>query len=1777
MATEKAPVELTGGAGHEFEDDVAARFLVDLLAGRCSLGDGTEKVVKIAWQDRGARWLADDLVLTCARGADEREVGLSIKSNKQVTRTGFPDDFTELAWEQRRGGAKARALLGTNNELGLIVGELAADVEAGWNSLVRQLRESRSDLGRIAARLVPPSADDPGAQSSEIQRALAKSFERPPGVAPATRDPDLEYLELLSQIHLLQLDFRSASSRQEKLAFADCCALLASGDETEAQRLWIFLRELAGRKRAAGGTIVLPELLTELRDHFTLLPHPDFQADWRNIDRHSLDAMALVSNEIFRLGSLARVEESAEILQHVRDNNVSVIVGQSGAGKSALAKTTADRLGVRVCWLTVDSLDAATVAQFESGLGLAHPLEAVLAAAPGGALVVLDAFETSSSRGRQIVEHLLRQVAKQQPQNVSVLVTVQPDGLDRLTAVLVKSSFVSGSVRVVLVEAPRQSEIDALLSKEPRIPATLNASLRPVLRNLKVSDWVARGIHAGSVLDTSKVVNFSSLIEWIWNGPWIGGADNSDARSALLMNLAVRESESLSAGIARTALASGEQEIVGGLEHDGALVRRHERLFFQHDLLGDWSRLHVLMSEHPVSLAMLRTRVENPRWHGAIRLYAVWLLELAPSGLSEWQSLVQDATQADDTPLLALLLEAIFVASEPGNLIQLLWPSFVAEEGALLGSLLDRFLYTCTIPDRRLMQFGVTPELMAHMEHSFRLPGGPQWGSLLKELRAHAADVARLAPIAASRIADLWLKVTPVEQGTGASFPWRIEAAELAFAVAREFQMRSASDGVHWGEASKIVFEALLRAAPDLSAKGTELCLQLAERRDADAELVAHRARVAQEKEQRWRQQDSLNPELAARRAKLLHSPIERGPLREPWPDGPRLRVSEAFRSACLNSDAFLAFVSAAPDAALEVLLAVCIEEPRHDDPYNASHGDIGLTYWREGYPALYLRGPFLQFLRAAPEKAVTFVVRLLNFASLRQANYAAVAYERQGFEVESEDIHVVVNVEGTPRRWRGGATIFEWHYWSACGPMIVCVLQALEYWLYEQLENQADVVRWLARLMGESESLALAGLLVDVGKRHPNLLEGPLRPLLAAAPLYALDSKAAFRRALENSSEMIGWNGQHEALFNLARDWYSAAHRKTQLVDVAVNMLFQREDLRIFFLGARTQWLEEAGAVPADSPVRLLSERLTFENYRFYRDEGGNTLVQLQWPEDVQRAIDAKQAAIEAETRLIGLPMQCRSTLRAAVPLPEPKLDELWLAINDVERATREDDGREESMFNPTDAICAGIAVILTLHSDWLSATPERLNWCRAQLELTLDAATNPAALGFDSAPGDLQWDCFAAESGIFLLQTDPKDALARKLVAAAVTANRYAATELVMRSAFRARERLGDDFGRMQVLAALWSALRRRRDDLAYVGDDTTQSDAERVELIESFVVRELSIERPTLLELSKSNRARMLSKDSSEATEPTEAPGVASLDLRVVQAAFAWLDLSAATSASELAAWRSLLLDLLEFALAGVEPDEQHVRRSFGTPRPHEFDYWVLQLVAWNLYGVKNVEHEREIWRRVLALGRVGHRWIECFCRTWTSFGAAQPAAHAWFIAVWSEMIRFAGEHQGWASPYVTDHDLSRAVIELLGFGHSGRHLFADEARGPRLAAAMLPSLEAGAARWFNHSPVATAFASFATALGAGSLLIPGIRWLSEAISHEAVREDEQLDEHLIEFLRTCWRVEQSRIQRDPALTAMFRALLAHANMRGSHAAASLRDQILGSISSAQATHS
>src|ERR1039457_4539371 len=101
MASAKAPVKLTGGGGFEFADRVAAFSFAQMLGGRLPLGPEHGTIAEVHFEVRDRGWLLDDLLLVLESGGSKRHCALSLKSNAQVTRSGFPQDFVAAIWEQR--------------------------------------------------------------------------------------------------------------------------------------------------------------------------------------------------------------------------------------------------------------------------------------------------------------------------------------------------------------------------------------------------------------------------------------------------------------------------------------------------------------------------------------------------------------------------------------------------------------------------------------------------------------------------------------------------------------------------------------------------------------------------------------------------------------------------------------------------------------------------------------------------------------------------------------------------------------------------------------------------------------------------------------------------------------------------------------------------------------------------------------------------------------------------------------------------------------------------------------------------------------------------------------------------------------------------------------------------------------------------------------------------------------------------------------------------------------------------------------------------------------------------------------------------------------------------------------------------------------------------------------------------------------------------------------------------------------------------------------------
>lgn len=1771
-ARRKAPVRLTGGAGTRYENPVAARFLLDMLAGLNSLGADFGRITRIDWQARDAGWLADDLALTCEPSSHEgRSVGISIKSDQQVSSRGFPQDFVDLAWGQWLGCGTSRVFQRGHDTIVLVTAELPNGVKSDWTALLSEILQGTAD--RIVSRLNSSAQD--GSQASALQRAIVAGFACPQRYEHPV--DTAETVRVLHDVRVLDFDFNSPTSQSRGHALRDCQSILTSGDVSEAQDLWDRLVGIADERRPSGASLDLRDLLAALRDRFGFRDHPDFRTDWETLLRRSRDAMADVETHIANLAQLPRSEDRTSIRQKLASARVCVLVGESGSGKSALAKEISLADYPRTVWLTANVLDHDSLVDFERAVNIRHPLIDILRAAPTRCLVVFDGIEAFTDRALRLAARIATELFSSGAAHVHLLISLQFQSADTRMRQLAAFGMPHDLLEITLVGRPEPGEIQELLSPFPALQwLALLPQLRPLLTNLKVLDWFARTLPNAQSANDQQYVGLTTVIDLLWR-LWTENPADGLARSALLMRLAIAEAETLSRGVPRTQLGHAEQQTLRGLEQSGLIRIRDDRVSLAHDLLGDWARLRVLMAEDATS-SSTESRAASPRWQQAVRLFGQRLLEASADGQGRWRQSVETVNEVSASAglLRDLFLDALFQATNAIELLNQTWDTLTGRNGALLNRLLDRFLFVASLPDPRLAALSDDQEQATRLQHLLRIPFWPYWGPLLTVLHARRGDVVRLAPDSAARICALWLRTTPDELGPHQPMPWRTQAAELAIYITREIQARNA-DGYYYSASSdRDVYEAALYAAPLFPDAAAALCLELAGRKDIAPE-IADRVTEAHRKRREERARQGL--EGSGRSKAPPPIGIPRGPRRPAWPDGPREKVDREFLEACLTGAPVTGLIKASPDAALEVLLAVSIEEPQHDDFTRPSLPECGLSYWPEGDPPAYFRGPFLQFFHLAPNQALSFVIKLTNFGTHR--------YTEDRFWLD-------VMVDGEPRHWYGDSNVFRWHHdWPLPhGSQIQSSLMALEQWLYEQIDKGIAVEPWVAQIVAESESLAFAGLLIDVGKRSPELFFTVLAPLFFTWEIWNWDFQLATLRQSERQPPGY-WGQQAPRLFKLAQDWHQLPHRSEALLwpngAIARAMLGHRQ-FRAFFEDVRTAW---RGALQQDEEpehLRLLIERLDPDNYTF--EQRGNEIVPVDfnWPEAIARKNEEDIRKLAERQTISQLPWRCRKFLDAGTPLPADQLQWLWNFLQAIDAKPPElPSDSSGPLLRLQDVLCAGIAVLLSTSRDWLLQDASRIAWCRHKLQATIDNPPAPRRFDSELSIGNERWDCFAAECGILLLTADPSDLLARKLVGAGILAFNYNTTELTMARAAMARSQLGNAFPQMVAFVIQWAALRplQVRQDDSSLSEERERFLTRKLALLKGFVDGSAS---PIAADLAKMNTDARAARD---AIHEKQFPGSSArqqrhrraggrtrsrevlyperlgLDPYVMKAAFGWLDVRAAQTPRERLAWLGLVREIFGIVLQSVPMVTTPLTLEIDG-LPNDFDDWAFRLAARTIPCLTAAEQAQQLWQPILDRGAPAHEWVERFFWHWFTDGlAAAPSARD-FVRIWRSMIEHVLDHLRWDPATMISHDVDGIVFELLCFDFRWHAIVRTE-ENEQVVGTLEDVFERALRRWSGRPKIISGLVTFAIQPGASQLMMPTLRWASAAVrSFDAYDWKYGLEENMIEFLHTCWQRAGASIARDETLRASFLAVLTVVVARGSHAAIALSARVVGSMS-------
>jgi hypothetical protein len=649
---------------------------------------------------------------------------------------------------------------------------------------------------------------------------------------------------------------------------------------------------------------------------------------------------------------------------------------------------------------------------------------------------------------------------------------------------------------------------------------------------------------------------------------------------------------------------------------------------------------------------------------------------------------------------------------------------------------------------------------------------------------------------------------------------------------------------------------------------------------------------------------------------------------------------------------------------------------------------------------------------------------------------------------------------------------------------MLARLLMALEKWLYDEADAGRDIAPAIERLLGESTSVAIAGLLIGVGCRHPALFKGPLLPLLTAPELYVWDS--LYKRH-EQSHLLIALFKEPPMVQQLVREWYSLPHRKVPLEGLAQEAMLTDARVAAELTAARVRWSARIDDQGEPTFLRFLIARMDPANWRERTNTDGSPYWVFEAPEALLK--ESQQAAQETNRSgfWLTMPMQCRRILRGEVQLPAEELEEFWQAMQSATELPPPGDLTEDGVIGAEDTECGIAAVLVLQHRDWLRQHPDREQWC---LDTMLAAAAvRRRRQWFDSSESgtDWSWDAFCADALPGLWAEQPVEPLLRMAIARLAMNIHHTTIAKLFAAAAEHRVALGADFVRLQHLAIHIACFRVAGEVARNRGDEAGAQAAFAAVTahLESFVDGTLPAEVPAWAELAV----------------PPDGPARvrwAELDTGYVQTAYAWMPpLDEARDADERAAWichwQESVTALVQRITHDIDPRDGEVE---GTP--DESEYALLNALPARIMQAQPGE-ARTLWEPILAQAQIARYWVESFVGDWFMIGLQDAPAPEAFVREWQAMLQYAQEAWSPDSPGRSYH-LSELHRRLLGLdGIAGSRWSAEQAP---VIAAMSQWYERWAASTLQRREDAAHFARFLSRPGAQPLLRDGLAWLAAA---------------------------------------------------------------------------
>lgn len=1317
----------TGHGGPEFEGKVAAYLLACLLNQTNPFGK-TGHITKIDFQVRADGWLFDDILLEINLEGSISKTAISVKTTPQFNNNGCVEELNKLLWDQYLHRTSSVFNL-ANDYMCVIESPLSANISRDLNTLLSQAKVQ--DPKEWQQRLNTPG------YSSKTKLKLYNSFECPEKLKE-TSDFEEHYPgEILSFFVHVEMDFERDTSSYESRALDLCRTLLINKDITEAKRLFERLNQIADSFIKDNGSLDLPTLLMLAKTGFKIESIPNYKTDWNKLDKQTFDRLSVVYDKLGQKISIDRTKYVNEIENKLKHKPICIIQGISGSGKTVLAKDFAfsKKDNSKIIWISADDLYKKIEGDFQLENDLSDLMQCVVS---NEAFLIIDGAEKVYHDRQKQNLALIVSNALYRSSCWKVIFTCPNEDLDFVTSVLYKHNINIDLIDKVSMPSIEEDGFSEVLDNFPQLtPFLLQRPLLKILSNLKLLDKLLYNIENIASLSQIGDIGETHLIDFIWETE-IENTNHGIEKASFMKSVAEKQADELLVGVSTSNFDSSNIGTADYLRQEGFIRIKQQIIFFTHDLYGDWARYQLLVSHTSKLTTFLAGKhLSSSLWTRAIRLYGISLLEKDISG-KNWLKIFEQFNKDSPQSIIIQnhLLEAFYFSPNSNVLLTHQRDLLFKDSGKLFKKIIKLFLISATLSNPQVIKIakehgGFTESEAAVYE---RIPIIQYWPDVLNFIHDHLEECLQLDLVNVAQIANTWLSKSPL------NFIFRKEAADISLKAAQFIFSEQSKGRYIENKILETIYTGLLLGYGENEIEVSELCLKICKRKENPEKEIKQ---IAVSKEVRVMDL-------------LPYTKMEA----KQWPDGPFEAVDNTFQKLCLETNSILSLISLNPDLAAEVLLAVLIDEP-HDhylgsrsggrDENYAIHNTIG---W---YPPFFLRGPFLNFLRAHPLKGIDFVVKITNHAT-----NLWIEHNKQSNE---SGISITLNYNSEPKIFYGDRGVYKWCFSSTRELYsLVSILMAFEKFLFEEIDSTKSIENYIQHAMKETNSLAILAILIEAAKLEPKLFLTELKCILPEYRFYSWD-----------------WQINQFDKFPTSYDWSKKwkeeaekfANRKSlvnSLKYTLIGQFLENEDSQNVFIPITSKWENEFTSLKKEGNFDIflfqLIPQFKIENY-VNEKENENLIVKYVEPKEISMTLEEGRKTSLANMQESQISLKMEMMIDENLHFELAGAEYLWERIQTWAASLNEEHLDEYYYFDtPLVNAISSISVLFHHENVWIENHPEYLVWIKDFFYRLINMQAQRKDL-INSFGSILDWSVKLTPLAIKMWHRTPEEKVLREIIA--------------------------------------------------------------------------------------------------------------------------------------------------------------------------------------------------------------------------------------------------------------------------------------------------------------------------------------------------------------------------------------------------------------------------